>query len=64
MTRLPDNTIVCDGCGDDVGNGGIGMAMSLVDYYNDAQRHRHLCYARENSDGTRGCRERLLGAVL
>ncbi len=62
MSRRPDGTSVCDGCGGDIGNGGIGMAMSLVDYHDGDQRHRHLCYVRITDDGQQpGCRDRLLG---
>lgn len=66
MSRTPDNTYVCDGCGGDIGNGGIGTAMSLVDYHEDEQRHRHLCYVQLDDEGEPGpgCRDLLLGSLL
>lgn len=65
MTRLPDGSHECDGCGEDIGNGGIGTAMSLVDYHEGAQRHRHLCYTRTDEQGEHGpgCRDELLGSL-
>lgn len=65
MSRLPDGSHVCDGCGRDIGNGGIGSAMSLVDYHDGEQRHRHLCYEQTDEDGVTqlGCRDELLGEL-
>lgn len=67
MSRAPDGSYVCDGpdCGQDIGNGGIGTAMQLVDYHDGEQRHRHLCYTRNDDDGNPapGCRDTLLGGL-
>lgn len=67
MSRLPDGTYVCNGpgCGADIGNGGIGMAVSVVDYFDGAQRHRHLCYTRPDDNGEPGpgCRDLVLGGL-
>lgn len=67
MSRREGGTYVCDGpdCGRDIGNGGIGMAMSLVDYHDGGQRHRHLCYEGTGPDGQPipGCRDLLLGGL-
>lgn len=65
MSRQPDGPYACDGCGGDIGNGGIASAMSLVDYHEDAQRHRHLCYRRMDAEGNSvpGCRDELLGGL-
>lgn len=62
MSRAPDGSYHCNGCGVGVGNGGIGSCASVVDVDPETggQRHRHLCYpAGENP----GCRDLLLGSL-
>lgn len=66
MSRNPNGPgFVCDGCGGDIGNGGIGYAVQVIDYHEGEQRHRHLCYVRldENGEPGSGCRDELLGGL-
>lgn len=69
MPQNLDGSFACDGsgCGTDIGNGGIGTALQLIDYHEGAQRHRRLCYSRgldEDDQPLPGCRDEILGGLL